>query len=139
MDFGPAVKRSVMAWLVAFCWACDCGTAIPDMPKTSRVSKRVGAIVVAAYLSHSIRPGICFLTGRMFLHSTTSLTSRPRARSLQRVAVAGPAKIPMLKAWALRPQNRSSSECCSGPVIHQRHCDPAYPGGCCSRLQCRPS
>ena len=31
--FGPAVKRSVMAWLDAF---CDCGTAIPDMPKTKK-------------------------------------------------------------------------------------------------------
>lgn len=32
VGFGAAVKRSVIAWLDAF---CDCGTAIPDMPKTS--------------------------------------------------------------------------------------------------------
>lgn len=34
LGFGPAVKRLVMAWLDAFCGACDCGTAIPDMPRT---------------------------------------------------------------------------------------------------------
>lgn len=33
VGFGPAEKRSVMAWFDAF---CDCGTAIPDMPRTKQ-------------------------------------------------------------------------------------------------------
>jgi hypothetical protein len=31
---GPEVKRSVIAWLDALCGACDCGTGIPDIPRT---------------------------------------------------------------------------------------------------------